>query len=413
MNESADHSTIGANPETHAGSISGSGPDTWPDMKDVTVLQVLPALGVGGGVERGTVEIAEAIVARGGRALVASNGGADEHKIKRVGAEHILLPVHSKNPLVMHANIGRLVSLVKNEGVHIVHARSRAPAWSAYLAARRTGVPFVTTFHGTYSAGNALKRRYNSVMAKGERVIAISRFIAGHLHQTYGAPREEIRIIHRGVNLDRFDTARVTAERVTVLAADWRLEDGLPVVMLPGRLTRWKGQIMLIEAIAKLGRRDLRCLLVGGDQGRVEYRRELENLITRHGLGEIVRIVDHCDDMPAAYMMSDVVVSASTDPEAFGRVLVEAQALGRPVVASDHGGARETVLEGETGWLFPPGDVDALAETLDNVLNRPADTRQAMAKKAINHVRENFSKQAMCDKTLNVYREVLNTKAGG
>lgn len=399
MNKVTDNNTIGSDPE--------------PDLTGVTILQVLPAMGAGGGVERGTVEIAQAIVSRGGRALVASRGGAHEHEIKRVGAVHIALPMHSKNPLVMYANIGRLEQLIKKEGVHIVHARSRAPAWSAYFATRRTGVPFITTFHGTYTAGNALKRRYNSVMTKGACVIAISRFIAGHLHQNYGAPSEKIRIIHRGVNLDSFDPARVTAERVTVLAADWRLEDGLPVVMLPGRLTRWKGQIMLIEAIAKLGRRDLRCLLVGGDQGRVEYRRELENLVTRHGLGEIVRIVDHCDDMPAAYMMSDVVVSASTDPEAFGRVLVEAQALGRPVVASDHGGARETVLEGETGWLFPPGDVDALASMLEKVMNQPGEIRQAMADKAIKHVRENFSKQAMCDKTLDVYREFIDRKAGG
>ena len=413
MNEGADHSTKGANPETQEDADFDFGPDTWPDMKGITVLQVLPALGAGGGVELGAVEVTEAIVARGGRALVASNGGADEHKIKRVGGEHILLPMHSKNPFVMFANIGRLESLIKNEGVQIVHARSRAPAWSAFFAARRAGVPFITTFHGMYSTGNVLKRRYNSVMARGERVIATSRFIAGHLYQTYGTPSGKIRTIHRGVNLDRFHPARVSAERVTVLAADWRLEDGLPVVMLPGRLTRWKGQIMLIEAVAKLDRRDFRCLLVGGDQGRVEYRRELENLVTKHGLDEIVRIVDHCDDMPAAYMMADVVVSASTDPEAFGRVLVEAQALGRPVVASNHGGARETVIEGETGWMFPPGDVKVLAVMLEMALNLPGEARKTLAKKAINHVRENFSKQAMCDKTLSVYREVLDEKAGG
>ncbi|MBT3306794.1 MAG: glycosyltransferase family 4 protein [Alphaproteobacteria bacterium] len=399
MNDATDHNIIGSTPET--------------DLTGVTILQVLPAMGAGGGVERGTAEIAGAIVDRGGRALVVSNGGANEHELKRVGAEHIQLPMQSKNPFVMYANIGRLESLIKSEGVHIAHARSRAPAWSAYYAARRAGVPFLTTFHGTYSAGNALKRKYNSVMTKGVRVIAISRFIAGHLHQNYGAAREKIRTIHRGVNLDRFDPALVTAERVTVLAADWRLEDGLPVVMLPGRLTRWKGQTMFIEAVARLGRRDLRCLLVGGDQGRVEYRQELENLVNRHGLGEIVRIVDHCDDMPAAYMMSDVVVSASTDPEAFGRILVEAQALGRPVVASDHGGARETVIVGETGWLFPPGDVDSLVGTLDKVLNLSAETRQEMAQKAIAHVRMNFSKQAMCDKTLEVYREILDGKARG
>ncbi len=408
MNEGADNTTFatGQKPGPVPGSSSGSG------MEGVTILQVLPAMGAGGGVERGTVEIAGAIAAQGGRALVVSNGGASVHELKRVKAEHIEMPVHSKNPFVMYTNIQRLEKMIRDEGVDIVHARSRAPAWSACFAAKRAGVPFVTTFHGTYSAGNAFKRKYNSVMAMGERVIAISKFIGGHLHQIYGAPAAKIRIIHRGVNLERFDPAKVTAERVTVLASDWRLEDGLPVVMLPGRLTRWKGQVMFIEAIAKMTRRDLRCLLVGGDQGRTEYRQGLENLVNSRGLGEIVRIVDHCDDMAAAYMLTDVVVSASTDPEAFGRILVEAQAMGRPIVASDHGGARETVIEGETGWLFPPGDVEALAATLDKVLGMSREIRSALAEKAIANVRENFSKQAMCDKTLDVYREVLEQKAG-
>ncbi len=402
MNDGADHSIIASRLEQKPVAR----------LDSVTILQVLPAMGAGGGVERGTVEIADAITAQGGRALVVSNGGDGAHELKRAGAEHIKLPVHSKNPLVMYANIQRLADLMKAEGVDIIHARSRAPAWSAYFAAKRSGIPLVTTFHGTYGAGNALKRRYNSVMARGERVIAISRFIGGHLHKNYGAPANKIHIIHRGVNLDRFDPAKVTAERVTVLASDWRLEDGLPVVMLPGRLTRWKGQTMFIEAIAKLNRRDIRCLLVGGDQGRAEYRQELENLVNSHGLGEIVRIVDHCDDMPAAYMLTDVVVSASTDPEAFGRILIEAQALGRPIVASNHGGAQETVIEGETGWLFPPGDVDALATLLDQVLNLSGEDRAVLSDKAIANARENFSKQVMCDKTLDVYREILREKAG-
>ena len=402
MNDGADHSIIASRLEQKPVAR----------LDSVTILQVLPAMGAGGGVERGTVEIADAITAQGGRALVVSNGGDGAHELKRAGAEHIKLPVHSKNPLVMYANIQRLADLMKAEGVDIIHARSRAPAWSAYFAAKRSGIPLVTTFHGTYGAGNALKRRYNSVMARGERVIAISRFIGGHLHKNYGAPANKIRIIHRGVNLDRFDPAKVTAERVTVLASDWRLEDGLSVFMLPGRLTRWKGQTMFIEAIAKLNRRDIRCLLVGGDQGRAEYRQELENLVNSHGLGEIVRIVDHCDDMPAAYMLTDVVVSASTDPEAFGRILIEAQALGRPIVASNHGGAQETVIEGETGWLFPPGDVDALATLLDQVLNLSGEDRAVLSDKAIANARENFSKQVMCDKTLDVYREILREKAG-
>jgi glycosyltransferase involved in cell wall biosynthesis len=369
-------------------------------------------MGAGGGVERGTVEISEAIVQSGGRALVVSSGGMRVHELKRVGARHIEMPVHSKNPFVMYANIRRLKGLIEAEGVDIVHARSRAPAWSAFYAAKRAGVPFMTTFHGTYSAGNAVKRWYNSIMTRGERVIAISRFIGGHVHQNYGVPSHKIHIIPRGVNLDRFNPAKVTAERVAALSENWRLDDGLPVVMLPGRLTRWKGQVVFIKAIGQLNRRDIRGLLVGGDQGRKEYRQELENLVNKHGLGEVMRIVDHCDDMPAAFMLTDVVVSASTDPEAFGRILVEAQGLGRPVVASDHGGARETVIEGETGWLYSPGDVEALAEALDKVLALTQETRAQLARKAITNVVENFSTQAMCRKTLDVYKEVLKQKTG-
>jgi glycosyltransferase involved in cell wall biosynthesis len=375
-----------------------------------TVLQVLPALGSSGGVERGTVEIAEAIVEAGGRAIVASAGGARARELARVHAEHVTLPLHSKNPVVMYNNIARLAALIRNENVDLIHARSRAPAWSAYFAARRTDRAFVTTFHGTYNAGNFLKRHYNAIMTRGERVIAISAFIAGHLRRIYGVPANRIRIIPRGVDLYRFDPAQVSAERVIQLANDWRLTDGMPVIMLPGRLTRWKGQGVFIEAVAKLQRRDLRCLIVGGDQGRTEYRSELESLVEKHDLGEVVRIVDHCDDMPAAYMMADVVVSASTDPEAFGRVIVEAQALGRPVIATDHGGATETVIEGETGWLVEPGKVAPLADALKHVLSLDEAARTALSETAIANVRDNFSKQAMCEKTLEVYNDILHER---
>ena len=375
-----------------------------------TVLQVLPALGSSGGVERGTVEIAEAIVEAGGRAIVASAGGARTHELARVRAEHVTLPLHSKNPVVMYNNIARLAALIQNENVDLIHARSRAPAWSAYFAARRTDRAFITTFHGTYNAGNFMKRHYNSIMTRGERVIAISAFIAGHLRRVYGVPANRIRIIPRGVDLYRFDPSQVSAERVIQLANDWRLTDGMPVIMLPGRLTRWKGQGVFIEAVAKLQRRDLRCLIVGGDQGRTEYRTELESLVEEHDLGEVVRIVDHCDDMPAAYMMADVVVSASTDPEAFGRVIVEAQALGRPVIATDHGGATETVIEGETGWLVEPGSVAPLADALKHVLSLDEAARTGLSETAIANVRDRFSKQSMCEKTLEVYNDVLHER---
>jgi len=387
-------------------------PTPTPEDRRATVLQVIPALGTSGGVERGTVEIASAIVKAGGRAIVASAGGAKEHELQRVGAEHVALPMDTKNPLGIYNNIGRLVDLIRRENVDIIHARSRAPAWSAYYAAKRAGIPYITTFHGTYSHGNVFKRIYNSAMTKGERVIAISNFIAGHIRQHYGVPSDRIRIIHRGVDLSRFSAANVTAQRVISLANEWRIADGYPVVMLPGRLTRWKGQTVFIEAIARLKRRDLRCLLVGGDQGRHEYRTELENLVEKHDLGEVVRIVDSCRDMPAAYMLTDVVVSASTDPEAFGRVIIEAQALGRPIIATDHGGAKETVIENETGWLVPPGDPGALAVAIERAIGLDEAHRAALAEKAIANVRERFSTEAMCRKTLDVYDEVLAKQNG-
>ncbi|MBF0250917.1 MAG: glycosyltransferase family 4 protein [Alphaproteobacteria bacterium] len=383
---------------------SGASPRPRPT---VTVLQVLPALGGSGGVERGTVEIAGCISKRGWRSLVASSGGERVYQLQRAEAEHFELPLQSKNPFVMRANIKRLEALIREQGVDIVHARSRAPAWSAYFACRRAGVPFVTTFHGTYNTKGLGKRLYNSVMARGERVIAISRFIAGHLKQTYGVPSDRIRVVHRGVDLETFAQSKVSVERVVQLAQKWRLEEGLPIIMLPARLTRWKGQGLLVDAIQKMGRDDIRCVLVGADQGRVAYRKELETKIEAAGLGGVVRIVDHCDDMPAAYMLADVVVSASTDPEAFGRVVVEAQALGRPVVAPNHGGACETIVERQTGWLFTPGDANDLARVLGAVLNLDEDDRQALVNAEMASVQESFSKDAMCAKTIAVYEEVL------
>lgn len=372
-----------------------------------TVLQVLPAL-VTGGVERGAVEVAQALVESGWRAIVASSGGIMVRELTRVGAEHVELPMASKNPLVMRRNVARLEALIRDREVDIVHARSRAPAWSAWMAAGRAGAHFVTTFHGTYNLGYwGLKHMYNSVMTRGERVIAISDFIAEHARRIYGLAPERIRVIHRGVDLWKFDPANVSQERVIALAQRWCLPDGYPVIMLPGRLTRWKGQSVLIQALAKLGRHDVRCLLVGSDQGRAGYRQELMDEIARLGLTDVVHIVDECSDMAAAYMLTDVVVSASTDPEAFGRVVVEAQAMGRPVIATDHGGPRETILPGRTGWLCSPGDVDSLAEALGRFLALDLQERARTAELAQTFVRANFTKEAMCAKTMAVYREVL------
>lgn len=369
-------------------------------------MQIIPELGPGG-AEQGCIDVAAALVQSGARALVVSDGGARIHELARFGAEHIDLPVHSKNPLVMARNIKRLRRLITEHGVDIVHARSRAPAWSAYKACKGTRAHFMTTCHAPYNFDRELKRRYNSIMAKGERVIAISHYVAAYLQHYYGVEDERLRVIHRGIPLEKFHPTMVTPERMITLSQEWRIPDGSNIVMLPGRITRWKGHHVLIEALARMNRRDIFCVIIGSDQGRTEYREELEATIREKGLGGQVRIVDHCADMPAAYMLATVVVSASTDPEGFGRIPVEAQAMGRPIIATDHGGAQETVLNGRTGWLVPPGDAVALASAIEAVLGLSEHQRVVLATKAMAHVAEHFSREQMTHRTLDVYAELL------
>jgi glycosyltransferase involved in cell wall biosynthesis len=369
------------------------------------VLQIIPRL-VSGGAERGTVDMARALVAAGWTSYVASGGGPLEHDILRSGATHLRLPLASKNPLVMRRNAGTLARLIRQLRIDIVHARSRAPAWSAWSAAKATRRHFVTTFHNAYNVSVPLKRWYNSVMARGERVIAISQFVADHAAQIYGVGPERLRTIPRGVDLDIFDPRRVGAERIASLARRWRLPDGAPLVMLPGRLTRWKGGLDFIAAIATLGRRDICCVLVGPEQRR-GFHRELEAAIERSRLGDLFRIVEDCRDMPAAYMLADVVVSASSDPEGFGRIIIEAQAMGRPVVATDHGGARETIVPGMTGWLVPPRDPAALAGAIGQALSLSASERLVFAERTLAHVAGRFTREEMCARTIQVYEELL------
>ena len=376
------------------------------------VLQVLPSLAQGGGgVERSAIDVAAAVAAAGGVSLVASRGGALVREVERGGAEHITLPLHSKNPFVMRANIDRLADLIRDRAVTLLHARSRAPAWSAFVAAERTGTPFVTTYHGVYNGRGRLKRIYNGVMARGRVVIANSAFVADHVAATYAVSPSRIRTIYRGVDLERFAADRVSAERMIQLAERWGVPDDASVILLPGRLTRWKGQLDLIDAIGHLVSADvdraIRCLLVGDDQGRTGYRRALEARIDDNGLSGAVLVTGRCDDMPAAYMLADVVVSASTDPEAFGRIVAEAQAMGRPVVVSDHGGAAEQVIAGETGWLYPPGDAVALAAALRQALDLDPAERDLLASRAVSRVRGHFTKAAMTGATLQVYADVL------
>ncbi|HVH76458.1 MAG TPA: glycosyltransferase family 4 protein [Stellaceae bacterium] len=369
------------------------------------VLQVVPSL-VSGGVERGTVDLAGALGAAGWASFVASAGGPLERDIARAGATHVTLPLASKNPFVMRRNARALAALIRRLDIDIVHARSRAPAWSAWAAARATGRHFVTTMHNAYDRRLPLKERYNSVMAKGERVIAISHFVAEHAAEIYHVGPDRLRTIPRGVDLDAFAPGRIGGERIAALARAWRLPDGAPVVMLPGRLTRWKGGLDLIAAIAALGRADVQALLIGAEQ-RHGFRRELEKAIAARRLGGQFRIVENCADMPAAYMLADVVVSPSTDPEGFGRVIVEAQAMGRPVVATDHGGARETVIPGVTGWLVPVHDPAALAAAIGEALALAPPVRARLAEHAMQLVAERFTRAGMCARTIAVYEELL------
>ncbi len=371
-----------------------------------TVLQVLPSLETGG-VERGTIEITQAIAQAGGRALVTSAGGRQVPGILRAGGQHLTVKLATKDPVNIFMNAGKIASLVRSERVSLLHARSRAPAWSALWAARRTGVPFVTTYHGYYSEGTPGKRLYNSVMARGDRVIAISQFIADLITARHGTDPAVIRMIPRGADLEMFDPERVGGGRLAKLATTWRLPDGMSTIMLPARLTRWKGATVLLDAVARMQRQDVCCVLVGDAQGGGRYAQSLMQQAKRLGLSDRLRMVGACDDMPAALMLADVVVSASTAPEAFGRTIVEAQAMGRMVVVTDHGGAAETVEQDATGWRVPPSDPAALAEALDYALSLPPEHREWLGQMARYAVEMRFSTAAMQEATLAVYRELL------
>lgn len=376
------------------------------------VLQVIPMLDAGGS-ERTTIEIAQALTHDGFRALVASEGGRMEKELEAAGGELIRVPVETKQPGKMLANARRLAKIIRERNIELVHARSRAAAWSAFFAARRMRVPFVATFHGIYGTKGALKRFYNTVMLRGDAVIANSEWTARHIRETYRTKPKRLAIIPRGVDLDRFDPGGITPDRIVRLRAAWAGE-GQRVVLLPGRLTRWKGQTVFLEALGKLHRaghlKGVRAVLAGDAQGRESYVAELITMMADKGLTGTVVIPGHVNDMAAAYLAADIVVSASTDPEAFGRAAAEAAAMGKPVIATDHGGARETVVAGETGLLVRPGDANALADAIDDLLNRSEDELVEMGRKGRAHIATRYTVDRMCADTLALYREVIEQR---
>lgn len=375
------------------------------------ILQVIPSLDAGG-AERTTVDIAAALVREGYTALVASQGGRMQDELARAGGEFIPLRAASKNPAVIWRNAATIADLIRKRNIALVHARSRAPAWSALLATRRTGTPFVTTYHGIYNARGPFKHWYNSVMARGDCVIANSRWTAEHLLKTYPEAQERLVMVARGIDLSYFDPSSVAPERVSAIRQSWGLSGEERVVFLPGRLTRWKGQEVFVASLALLnsaGRwpKDARTVIAGDPQGRDDYAKQLVRAIAQAELEASVIVVPHVSDMAAAYLASDLVVSASIEPEAFGRVPAEAAAMGRPVIATDHGGARETVLEGEAGHLVAPGDVRALAGAIESLLSFTPEKRASMGAKGRAHVAARFTLERMCADTLAVYKRLI------
>ena len=373
--------------------------------KSYSVLQVLPALSAGG-VERTVLEVAEALVAQGHQAHVVSAGGRLVGELTALGATHYTMDVGSKRVLSLPWRIAALRRLIHHTNADIVHARSRAPAWPAWRAALAEERAFVTTYHGIYNEGWPGKRRYNSIMARGDLVIANSRYTAEHIVKTHKTPERRIRVVPRGVDMARFDPDRVSADDALARRRSWGVPDNAVLVLLPGRLTAWKGGDVAVRALAELPE-DHHLVLLGDAQGRDGFVARLDALAIDLDVAERVHRPGHDDDVPTAMAAADVVICPSTDPEAFGRTAAEAQAMGRPVVASAHGGALDVVDAGRTGLLVAPGNAMELARAIRKAPSLPDVGAVGRAR-----IGREFSKRSLQTGVLAVYDEVLAIKRG-
>lgn len=373
------------------------------------IMQVLPAM-QGGGVERGTIETATYLTQQNVPNVVVSAGGRMVPQLDAISVKHVLLDVGSKNPIKFVRNIYRLRAIIRQENVTIVHARSRVPAWVCHFALKKCpNVHFVTTFHGKYGTSPRwLKIPYNRVMTLSEKVIAVSKFIADHIVDTYHISKDKVRLIYRGADVDVFDPQKVADSDVQTLAKQWGVPQGKTIILMPARLTRPKGHLVVLDALSMMRHKDVVCVFVGSDHGKQDYHQELQQKIAKLDSKTEVLLENHCNQMPVAYKLSDIVISASLYPEAFGRTIVEAQSMGCIVIATKHGGAMETIDDGKTGFLVPVGDAKALAECLDKVLDMPQQERLNICHAAEQSVRDNFSIENMCKKTLAVYSELSN-----
>jgi len=367
----------------------------------MNVLQIVPELNAGG-VEKTTLEMAEALIAHGHAAHILSAGGRMEPDLAQIGGILHRYNIGSKNLLSYFGSVAKVKSIMKAHDIDLVHVRSRAPAWPAYRAARSCGVPYLATYHGIYNARSRLKTTYNAIMTKGELTIANSKATKAHIIKTHQIAENKIVTIARGVDLSTFDPAKISAIARQQTRQGWSVEDHHCVILLPGRLTAWKGQSVAIQALASLPSH-FRLIIMGDSQGRDGYVSGLERLIADLGVAHKCQILPHNTDMAACLFAADMVLSTSIEPEAFGRVAIEAQAMGKPIIATAHGGSLETVLPEQTGLWVPVGD----ARTLSEAIMRTAGWQSFDPLFARQHIVKNFSKQQLQDKTLAVYRRLI------
>jgi glycosyltransferase involved in cell wall biosynthesis len=381
---------------------------------NLKVLQVIPKLGYGG-AETGCYDIAHYLPENDCGSFIVTSGGELLKFIDKKKVKIIKLPVHSKNPLIIFINFLALVAIILVKNISIVHARSRAPAWSCLLAAKITGRKFVTTFHGTYNFNNKIKKFYNSVMVRSDLIIAGSNFIFSHIKDNYTKylnAKKKLLVIFRGINVDYFDPTTKLDSDEKKLLKKWQIEKDKKIILLPGRLTGWKGQEVFIEAInlvnIELGYEAFYAVILGSDQGRNLYKKKLIRITEQHRLNNQVKFIDHCNDMALAYKVSDIVISASIEPEAFGRVAVEAQSMEKPIIASDIGGSNETIIDEKTGFLFESNNAKSLSKKILKVLSMDETRLQSIGKEGRKNIIQKFNVEKMCFSTYSEYKRILN-----
>ena len=379
----------------------------------INVLQVIPRLGYGG-AETGCYDIAHYLAEQNFGSYIATSGGDLLKFVKKNKVKVFKFPVHSKNPLIIILNTIMLTCLILFKKIKIVHARSRAPAWSCYFACLITNTIFVTTFHGTYNYKSKLKKFYNSIMLRSKLTIAGSNFIFGHINDNYSEylnKHKKLRVIFRGINVDYFNSKNISILKQEKLKREWSIDPNKFIILMPGRLTYWKGQEKFIEALNILMEdynfTNFHAILLGSDQGRKVYSKKLFSLVERYSLSKKISFINHCGEMPLAYSLADVVVSASIEPEAFGRIAVESQSMGKPIIASNIGGSKETVLNKKTGFLYKHDDPRELAKCLNTVIQLNQEELKLMGNEGRKNVAKKFDVELMCNSNLREYKKLL------